>query len=101
MGSADAAPDPARVLETIRKTRGGVVVNLLGVKLADRPASLAGLLPELLALRARFGCPHFVVADEAHHMLPAEWDPAGTAASTPTGGCATTSASTSAAPTNG
>lgn len=79
VGSADAAPDPSRVLEIVRKTRGGVVVNLLGVKLADRPAFLAGLLPELLALRARTGRPHFVVVDEAHHMLPAEWDPGGAA----------------------
>ena len=54
-------------------------MNLLAVKLEDRPGYLAGLLPELLALRERTGRPHFVVVDEAHHMLPATWDPGATA----------------------
>ncbi|MBV9117512.1 MAG: hypothetical protein JOY63_09130 [Acetobacteraceae bacterium] len=33
------------------------------------------MLPELLASRARFGRPHFIIVDEAHHVLPADWDP--------------------------
>ena len=49
------------------------------MQLADRPGYLAGLLPELLALRERTGRPHFIVLDEAHHMLPASWDPGATA----------------------
>jgi hypothetical protein len=32
-------------------------------------------MPELAALRARLGRPHFVIIDETHHMLPAGWDP--------------------------
>jgi len=75
IGSAHAAPRPEEVLEVLRKTGTSVAVNLLGVKLDDRPGYLAGLLPELLALRERTGRPHFVVVDEAHHMLPATWDP--------------------------
>jgi len=63
----------------LRKTATSVAVNLLGIKLEDRPGYLAGLLPELLALRERTGRPHFVVVDEAHHMLPATWDPGATA----------------------
>ncbi|MFT8246429.1 HAD-IIB family hydrolase [Roseomonas sp. BN140053] len=78
-GSAKEPPKPDRVVDLLRKTDGHVVVNLLGVKLADRPAFLGGLLPELMALRARIGRPHFIVVDEAHHMLPAEWDPGGAA----------------------
>ena len=42
-----------------------------GVELADRPAFLARLLPELSRLRGRTGRPHWIVIDEAHHMLPA------------------------------
>jgi HAD superfamily hydrolase (TIGR01484 family) len=74
-GTADSAPDAGQLLELLQKTGNGVVVNLLAVKLADRPGFLADLLPQLMAMRARSGRPHVVVVDEAHHMLPAEWDP--------------------------
>ena len=79
IGSANDAPRAEEVLEILRKTASSVAVNLLGVKLEDRPGYLAGLLPELLAHRERTGRPHFVVVDEAHHMLPATWDPGATA----------------------
>ena len=79
VGNANDAPRAEEVLEILRKTASSVAVNLLGVKLEDRPGYLAGLLPELLAHRERTGRPHFVVVDEAHHMLPASWDPGATA----------------------
>ena len=79
IGTASDAPRAEEVLEILRKTKSSVAVNLLGVKLEDRPGYLAGLLPELLAHRERTGRPHFVVIDEAHHMLPATWDPGATA----------------------
>ncbi len=76
-GTAGTAPEATQVLDLLRKTRGGVVASLLALKLADRPAFLARLLPEVLALRARVGRPHVVVVDEAHHMLSRDWDPGG------------------------
>ena len=76
-GTAENPPEAAQVLDLLRKTRGGVVASLLALKLADRPAFLARLLPEVLALRARVGRPHVVVVDEAHHMLSRDWDPGG------------------------
>ncbi|MBV9784601.1 MAG: HAD-IIB family hydrolase [Acidisphaera sp.] len=79
IGSAAQSPTVDGVMELLRKTGNNVVVNLLGLKLADRPGFLAALLPELLGLRARTGRPHFVLIDEAHHMLPASWDPGGAA----------------------
>jgi len=79
VGSAHEAPRINKVVELLRKSGAGVAVNLLGVKPPDRPAFFAGLLPELLALRARTGRPHFVVVDEAHHMLPHGYDPGGAA----------------------
>ena len=75
IGTSNEAPRAEKVVELLRKTGSSVAVNLLGVGLADRPAFLAKLLPELLALRARTGRPHFIVVDEAHHMLPAAYDP--------------------------
>ncbi len=74
-GSAHEAPRIDKIVELLRKSGSGVAVNLLGVKLPDRPAFFASLLPELLALRARTGRPHFVVVDEAHHLLPHGYDP--------------------------
>ncbi len=70
IGTAKEAPRVDTVLDLLRKTDTSVAVNLLGVKLADRPEFLSGFLPELLALRARTGRPHMIVVDEAHHCFP-------------------------------
>src|SRR5690606_10555482 len=48
-------------------------VNLLGIPLADRPEFFGQLFPNLQAVRTRTGRPHWIVLDEAHHMLPADW----------------------------
>ncbi|MGE4102081.1 MAG: HAD-IIB family hydrolase [Pirellulales bacterium] len=48
-------------------------VNLLGIQLTDRPAFFGQLFPSLQAMRTRTGRPHWIVLDEAHHMMPAEW----------------------------
>jgi hypothetical protein len=71
IGTAQEPPRVEAVLDVLGKTDTSAVVNLLGVQLHDRPAFLAELLPELMMLRRRVGRPHFIVVDEAHHMLPA------------------------------
>ena len=48
-------------------------VNLLGIPLADRPEFFGQLFPNLQAMRTRTGRPHWIVLDESHHLLPAEW----------------------------
>jgi hypothetical protein len=53
-----------------------VVVNLLGVKLDERPTFFAGCLPRLQELRVKHGRPHWIIIDEAHHLLPKDWTPA-------------------------
>jgi hydroxymethylpyrimidine pyrophosphatase-like HAD family hydrolase/GTPase SAR1 family protein len=76
-----AAGEPSRavtvpeVMELLEKPDSNVVANMLGIPLADRPGFFVTLLPELLALRARSARPHWIVIDEAHHMLPATRDP--------------------------
>jgi hypothetical protein len=52
-----------------------VVVTLLDLRLEDRPAFLQLLLPRLLELRAATARPHWIVLDEAHHLLPSSWRP--------------------------
>ncbi|MBX9582995.1 MAG: HAD-IIB family hydrolase [Gemmataceae bacterium] len=77
LGSPDRAPLVAEVVDVLRDPARNAVVNLLGVALGHRPGFFAELLPALLDLRARTGRPHWLVVDEAHHLLPAGWEPAG------------------------
>ena len=59
IGSAAQAPTVDSVMELLRKPANNVVVNLLGIKLTDRPSFLTALLPDLLGLRVRTGRPTF------------------------------------------
>ena len=48
-------------------------LNLLGVPLADRPEYFGQLFGNLQTLRIRTSRPHWIVLDEAHHLLPLGW----------------------------
>jgi hypothetical protein len=72
LGSAKRAPLIAEVIDVLRDPSRSVVMTLLGVPLEDRPALLAQLWPALAELRARTGRPHWLVIDEAHHLLPGD-----------------------------
>ena len=76
LGAGDRIPGVSEILEVLKNPATSISVNLLGVPLADRPSYFMGLLPRLQELRTRTGRPHWVVIDEAHHMLPAELDAA-------------------------
>lgn len=73
LGSRLRAPHVSEILDVLSEPATNLVVNLLGVPLADRPAFFAELLPRLQAMRARTGRPHWIVVDEAHHLWPASW----------------------------
>jgi hydroxymethylpyrimidine pyrophosphatase-like HAD family hydrolase/energy-coupling factor transporter ATP-binding protein EcfA2 len=75
-GTPDRAPSVTEVLTALEKPDASVVVNLLGVKLPDRPAFFTRLLGRLQASRTLAGRPHWMIVDEAHHLLPADWQPA-------------------------
>ncbi|MDQ3369507.1 MAG: phosphoglycolate phosphatase, partial [Myxococcota bacterium] len=53
-----------------------LVINMLGVALEHRPEFFVKLMPAIADLRTRTGRPHWLVVDEAHHLLPASWRPA-------------------------
>ncbi len=76
VGGAKQPPRLDEVMSFLARPDVSVVVNLLGVDAADRPGFFAKLMPELSRLRAETGRPHWLVIDEAHHMLPAKWKPA-------------------------
>jgi hypothetical protein len=66
-------PSVNEILSILEDPTINLNVNLLGVPLADRPAFFAQLAPSLQAMRARTGRPHWLVVDEAHHLLPDTW----------------------------
>jgi HAD superfamily hydrolase (TIGR01484 family) len=76
LGDKRRAPNIDEVMDLLRHPSQNVVVNLLGIALDHRPPFFAGLLPRLQELRARTGRPHWMVIDEAHHLLHSNWDPA-------------------------
>jgi HAD superfamily hydrolase (TIGR01484 family) len=75
LGSQQREPLVEEVLDVLRDPTRNVVANLLGVAVADRPERFARLVPALAELRTRTGRPHWLVIDEAHHLLPAAWVP--------------------------
>jgi hydroxymethylpyrimidine pyrophosphatase-like HAD family hydrolase len=75
LGDAEHAPRIEEALELLDAPSQSCVLNLLGIPLPDRPAFFDRLLPRLQELRARSGHPHWIVADEAHHLFPAAWQP--------------------------
>jgi hypothetical protein len=76
LGAADRVPGVSEILEVLKNAGSSISVNMLGVPLADRPSYFVGLLPRLQELRSRTGRPHWIVIDEAHHLLPSELDSA-------------------------
>jgi hydroxymethylpyrimidine pyrophosphatase-like HAD family hydrolase/energy-coupling factor transporter ATP-binding protein EcfA2 len=74
LGSPERAPLLEEVLNVLDSGRNAVV-NLLGVAVADRPGFFQTLFPALLEHRSRKGRPHWIVLDEAHHLVPTGWTP--------------------------
>ena len=73
LGHRDHAVGSNEVLAILEDPKINLNVNLLGIQLADRPTFFGQFFPSLRILRTRTGRPHWVVLDEAHHLLPAEW----------------------------
>ena len=71
LGDARQQPRIPELLEILRRPDSNAVVNMLDVDLADRPTFFDGLLTRLSELRAQTGRPHWIVVDEAHHLVPA------------------------------
>ncbi|OHV87099.1 HAD family hydrolase [Mesorhizobium sp. ORS 3428] len=70
LGNAASAPSKDQLLELIDKPGTNVVVNGLALKVDERPDFFAELLPGLGSVRYRTARPHWLIIDEAHHLLP-------------------------------
>jgi hypothetical protein len=69
IGSSDQAPKPEDIIAALRDPKRSVVANLLGVPLSERPMYFDLLVPRIIELKARTARPHWLVIDEAHHLL--------------------------------
>jgi HAD superfamily hydrolase (TIGR01484 family) len=78
LGSANERANPSAVAKALESPEQSIVVNLLGIPVSERPEYFAKLLPRIMDLRARTARPHWLVIDEAHHLLPSSWSPAST-----------------------
>ncbi len=77
LGGAGRAPLVDEVIDVLKHSKRNAVINMLGVSVEHRPEFFMQLLPALAELRSRTGRPHWLVVDEAHHMLPTNWQPGG------------------------
>ena len=78
VGKPDAEPRREEVVQLLEDYGVNGVVCMTGVPISDRPRHFSALLADILQLRLRYGRPHWLVIDEAHHLLPAEWEPPNT-----------------------
>jgi hydroxymethylpyrimidine pyrophosphatase-like HAD family hydrolase len=70
LGDSANVPTKEQLLDLIEKPEINVVVNGLGLQVNERPDFFADLLPGLGNFRYRTARPHWLVIDEAHHLLP-------------------------------
>jgi AAA domain len=75
VGEEKQAPTMKQIEDALEEPATQVVVNLAAVPQADRPGYFASLIAKIKGLRIRTGRPHWLVLDEAHHMLPSHWAP--------------------------
>ncbi len=68
-GTAETAPEPDQVMQILERAQSHAIVTLLGVPLQDRPRAFVSVMARLQELRAHKGRPHWLVVDEAHHVL--------------------------------
>lgn len=73
IGDAHHPPTVDEVCQLLNNPTTSTIVNLLGYTIEDRPHFFASLLPRLIEMRAKVGRPHWIVLDEAHHLMAAEW----------------------------
>lgn len=75
LGGPNSAPQVDEVLHVLNQPDLNVVVCLTGIAIPERPNFFLQLLAGLTELRAQTGRPHWLILDEAHHLIPADWGP--------------------------
>jgi hydroxymethylpyrimidine pyrophosphatase-like HAD family hydrolase len=73
LGGPQRPPSINEILAVLEDPQANLNINLLGIPVDDRPDFFTRLLSNLQAMRIRTGRPHWLLVDEAHHVLPAAW----------------------------
>lgn len=76
LGDEDHGPSFEQIFQLLDSPASNLVFNLVGIKMQDRPGFFSSLLTKLQEMKIRDGRPHWIIVDEAHHLLPSEWAPA-------------------------
>jgi hypothetical protein len=74
MGDARSEPPVDQVLDAMKLPYESVIANLVGVPFERRPDYFERISPRVSDMQAKSGRPHWLVADEAHHVAPADRD---------------------------
>ena len=67
-----ALATPEEVDQLLRRPTGCIVLNLSALSMAEKVSYATKILPVVSAVRAASGLPHWLIIDEAHHLVPAE-----------------------------
>ncbi len=70
IGNDTALPTIEEIVGLLKNPKQSVVISLLSVVMADRPAFFTKLLAALVDMRKELGHPHWLLIDEAHHLVP-------------------------------
>jgi hydroxymethylpyrimidine pyrophosphatase-like HAD family hydrolase len=71
-----ALPTPEELQQLLRRPRSTLVLNLSAMSRVEKVAYATKVLGVVAAARSTSGVPHWLIVDEAHHVLPAEGSPA-------------------------
>ncbi|MHB9089793.1 MAG: HAD family hydrolase [Chloroflexota bacterium] len=73
LGDSHHAPTVEEVMQVLKQVKTNAAPNLVGLSPNDRPAFFGRLFVRLQELQMRAARPHWVIVDEAHNVLPANW----------------------------
>jgi len=71
-----ALPTPEEVDQLLRHSRTSLVLDLSAMTVIEKVAYATKVLAVVASVRSSTGLPHWLIIDEAHHVLPAEGSPA-------------------------
>jgi HAD superfamily hydrolase (TIGR01484 family) len=70
LGDPKHPPTPEEASHVLQMPADCLVLCTLAIAFQDRPEFFRDVLSDLVDLRARTGRPHWLMIDEAHHLLP-------------------------------
>jgi hydroxymethylpyrimidine pyrophosphatase-like HAD family hydrolase len=75
-GSSERAlPTPDELRQLLHQPRTSLVLNLSAMSRAEKVAHAAKVLGAVGLVRSTTGLPHWLILDEAHHIVPADGSP--------------------------